>query len=411
MTAKARAFAAAVGCAFVASSHAALALEPGDTDFEAGHQVSVLFDGTVTRNLSYALFRTKPILARNEKTGSTWELRLGARAFYDFALTNTEVSIRDLALLRRTEHVTATFGFQEITWGETLGFPVADIVNPRDVRDPLFLDVDFVRLPVLAANVQYTGGPFRVQGIVTPIPRGPILPESGSPFLPAGPPLLPAPTFPVDHAFVYGEGGGRIGYLVGGWDLSALFYSHWNRTPVYQLVSTGVVGTPSAGFALRPIVDRVETGGLSLTKPMGDHLIVRADSVLNFNEPTQSPVLAAPNRVIESQTVAEGDLSFDDDWVFSVQYEYDRQGTLNRQWASGRIQKGFFDRRLEVSAFAFKGVDNGDAWVEPSVTWSFLEALSLQVRADFVWGTIGDAGLLGYFDGKNRAFAVVKAKL
>ena len=97
----------------------------------------------MSRNLSYATFHTKPIVSRDDKTGSTWELRLGARAFYDFETKISEVSIRDLAIVRRTDHVTATVGFQEIVWGETLGFPVADIVNPRDLRDPLFLDTDW----------------------------------------------------------------------------------------------------------------------------------------------------------------------------------------------------------------------------------------------------------------------------
>jgi hypothetical protein len=395
----------ALSLSFVARE--ARALEPGDTDVEVGQQVSILFDGTVTRNLSYALFRTKPVIARNDATGSTWELRLGARVFYDFAQSSSEVAIRSLALLRRTEHLTATVGFQEIVWGETLGFPVADLVNPRDLRDPLFLDVDFVRLPVLAANVQYTLGPFRAQAVFTPFPRTPLLPASGSPFLPHGPPLLALPSFPVEHAGKDAEGGGRLGYLVGGWDLAALFLTHWSRVPAYELVITNAAGAT----AIMPVLSRVDTFGLSLSKPFGEHVLVRADSVLNVNQLQQSPVLAPPALVVESQTVVEGDLTLDDDWAFSLQYEYDRQGNLDRHWASGRAQKGLFERRLDLSVFAYKGVNNGDAWIEPSVSWSFLEYFTAQVRADFVWGTIGDAGQLGYFDRKNRVFAILRARL
>ena len=397
-----------VGLALIGQSQNAGAIEPGETDFEAGQQVSILFDGRVTRNLTYVGFHTKPILARNDQTGSTWEMRLGARAFYDFETKTTEVAIRDLSLLRRTEHITATLGFQEIPWGETLGFPVADIVNPRDLRDPLFLDVDFVRLPVLAANVQYTGGPFRAQAILTPFPRAPLLPETGSPFLPSSTlPLLPPPNYSVDRAGQDAEGGGRLGYIAGGWDFSALFLSHWNRVPVYEVVPLGTTGS----FALQPVFDRVETAGLSLTKPIGDRFVLRADSVLNFDEPRQSTTLAPPDRVLESQTVAEGDLTLDNDWVFSLQYEYDRQGGLDRMWASGRVQKALFRQRLNLALFGFKGVGNGDAWLEPQVAWSFLDVFSLEARADLLWGTVGDAGLLGYFDGKNRAFAILRVKL
>ena len=44
------------------------------------------------------------------------------------------------------------------------------------------------------------------------------------------------------------------------------------------------------------------------------------------------------------------------------------------------------------------------------MTWSFLSYLSAQARADFVWGTVGDAGLLGYFNGKNRVLGILRAK-
>ena len=165
-------------------------MQLGDLSVEAGQQVSVLLHGTVTRNLSYASFLGSPVLARNDETGSTWELRLGARAFYDFALSDSEIAIRDLAILRRTEHFTATVGFQQIPWGETLAFPVADIVNPRDWRDPLFLDVDFVRLPVLAANVGLHDRPLPRSGHRDPLPARTAVPGERLTLSPCGAPAL-----------------------------------------------------------------------------------------------------------------------------------------------------------------------------------------------------------------------------
>ena len=405
MTRSAHLLLRAVLAAAFTAPRTARAIEPGDTSFEAGQQVSVLFDGQVSRNLSYATFRTKPVIWRSDKTGATLELRLGARGFYDFETKVSEVDIRDLAILLRTDHVTGTVGFQEIVWGETLGFPVADIVNPRDFRDPLFLDADWVRLPLAAVNLQYTGGPFRLQGIYTPIPRSPLFPDPGSPFLPDGIPILGAPPFPVERAGMDPEWGGRASVLVGGWDISAFFLSHWNRAPVFQLAAPA----PQPP-ALLPVSDRVHSPGLSLTKTIGDNLVVRLDSVLNIDEPQQSPVFAPPAIVLESQSVLEADVSIGADWLISAQYEYDRQGALDRHWASGRIEKTFFDRRLELDAFAFKGVNNGDAWVQPMVTWTFLDVLSLSVRADLVWGTPGDAGQLGFLNDKNRVFGILRAR-
>ena len=62
---------------------------------------------------------------------------------------------------------------------------------------------------------------------------------------------------------------------------------------------------------------------------------------------------------------------------------------------SGRAQKGLFDHRLDLAVFGWKGVNNGDSWIQPSVVWRFLEVLSAEVRADFVWGTRETRGCWG----------------
>jgi hypothetical protein len=154
----------------------------------------------------------------------------------------------------------------------------------------------------------------------------------------------------------------------------------------------------------------VSSPGLSLTKTVGDEVVVRFDSVLNIGEPQQSAVFAPPALVLESQNVIDADLT-SGDWLISLQYEYDRQGSLDRHWLTARVQKTFFDRRLELDGFMYRGLNNGDAWLQPMITWSFLDSLSISARADFVWGTPGDAGQLGYLNDKNRIFAILRARL
>ena len=129
--------------------------------------------------------------------------------------------------------------------------------------------------------------------------------------------------------------GGRAGVLVSGWDLSASFLAHWSRTPVFQLVT---LPTPAAPPVLEPVIHRVSSPGLSLTKTVGDEVVVRLDSVLNIGEPQQSAVFAPPALVLESQNVVDADLT-SGDWLISLQYEYDRQGSLDRHWLTARVQK------------------------------------------------------------------------
>ena len=89
-----------------------------------------------------------------------------------------EVEIRSLSLSLSQTLWKLQTGFQEIAWGETFGFQIVDLVNPRDYSDPLILDPSWSRLPVFTLNGQLFLDRLTLQGIFTPVPRNNKFPDA-----------------------------------------------------------------------------------------------------------------------------------------------------------------------------------------------------------------------------------------
>ena len=376
-------------------------------DFEVGHQSAMLTDGArFTRNHTYGYAHN---VTRIKSTGLSVEA--AARAWAD--PDGYEFDLRALAVRLKAGPFVAAVGVQEIAWGETFGQPIVDIVNPRDFRDPLMLDMDWLRLPVFCANLKLLFESFRLQVVATPYPRNNTVPDAKSPFTffpaqTAGFPVRPQKDFPLTNWGADGEYGGRVSFLFGfGLDVSAFYFWHWNRRPTYQVV----VGDDLAP-ALQPVQERIHSAGLSFSKAFGS-LVLRGDTAVHVNEPWQTSDPTQIKHITHVQAVIGLDYTTESQWMFGVQYHFEMRGTdqfLNS--ASARIALSFFDGHLEPEIFAFIGLtDDGDRWIEPKLTWHVTDGWAVSVLADFVWGSTDYLkGDLAPYRNKHRIFATLKYK-
>lgn len=337
----------------------------------------------------------------SDTASSRLSLRASARAWWDL---RSDAEVRALSIAYSGERVAATLGFQEIAWGETFGLPIADVVNPRDLRDPLFFEMDWMRKPVACANLQYLGDSLRLQAIVTPVPRVTDPPQRHSGFDPLPPALdgvrlLPQRSYPLGRAGRDAEYGGRAGYLFDfGLDASLFYYRHWSRTPVVEL------GFDGPEPVLVPIVERVESFGLTFSQAFEDW-VLRGDVVLRPREPWSGDALGPHRRIRRIQSVVGADVTTQDDWTLGGQVHYEQRATDNLFWLSARARKGLFDGRLEPQVFVYEGVGNTDLWLEPRVDWSVADAWTISARADFLWGDGSSrAGDLAPYSERHRVF-------
>ncbi len=401
-------------------------------DLESGYLVSVLFDrGHISRNGLYVTLKDRLQLHSNSETGSTWSAEAAVRGFAgewlrlpsasavadlpqgQWALRTSgreaELNIRALALEHNAANWNLRLGYQQVAWGETFGFFIADVVNPRDLRDPLFVEMDFIRVPVAAANLKAFWGNFRVQAVATPVPRTNIMPPRGSPFdfVPrelGSIPVVDAPRYSWNRLGRDAEGGGRISYLFfEKVDVAALYYYHWNRTPVYEF------GLADNAPALIEVQTRVQSVGTSFTYAL-DSVVFRGDALAHIGQPLQPQGMEPALRRTEYQAIVGMDYSSENEWVIGGQYHYDRFAGNQYHWVSGRIQKRLFNGKFEPEVFVFQGVGNDDCWIQPKFAWHVDAHITLNVRADLLWAsTDRSSGVLAPFRGKSRALAWIQA--
>jgi hypothetical protein len=385
----------------------ALAVD-GKVDVDLGHHAAVLDTGEITTNRVYGQVSAEATLDSDPDTGNTWDVAGAFRAVA--GKDEEEVSVRALHFTRTTSKSKLRIGFQEVTWGENLGFPIADLVNPRDLRDPLFLDTEWSRLPVFMGNYQLTLGILRLQLVATPVPRANLLPAAESSLSVLPRPLRGIPVdlprdFTIDRIPRDAELGGRAGALVAGIDLSAFYFWHWNRTPVFSAALT------PTGPRLALVEQRVQTMGLSFTKAF-ETIVLRGDGLFHIGDPHQGSNFGPAPGGPHFQAVVGGDYSSEDHWVVGAQYQFDGTNDWRLHWGVAHVAKGFFDGKLQPEVFVFRGIGNNDTWVQPMLTWRFLDSVSISARADFIWATqtIGQ-GILGSYDGLARTFVWTRIQL
>ena len=362
-------------------------------DLEVGYQSAYGFieDG-FTRNMPYMQ------LSQRYDMTPCQMLEMDVRLLGDAETERGRVDLRCFSYEYLGDVTQLKVGVQQIPWGETFGFFIADIINPRDYTDPLFNEIEWIRRGVFAINFQWLPDPFCLQLVVTPIPLNNILPRKGDPFYMVPKALITAPLLPQEDIHDV-EFGGRVGYLMdSGLDLAAFYYRHYSRDPILELRADG---------SLKPISEKIDTVGGSLSQAFDDW-VLRGDMVVHLETPFSWPQTGQVARLDLVRTIIGTDRSFDNDFCFGLQYHGDFWEEASLHGMSTQLSKGFCDGRHRLECFAYKGLNNRDLWIQPKYTFYLGSHLSVSVRADFVFGTTKRGnprdGLIGQFRNKDRIF-------
>ena len=358
----------------------------GNVEYQTGYQGSLMLkkafsDPSLSPSFAYFVLAVEtPLL--DSAAGQELSLNTGCRAFLG---QYNEIDMRELTLKYSAEHYSLQFGFQQVAWGETFGVFVADLVNPKDLRDLLLTDAEWVRRSVAAFNGQLFFGALRAQAVFTPIPGIDILPEPNSAFdvisgrfglIYERPERFALKRFGRDV-----EGGGRVSYLIAEkLDLAAIYYYHWNRNSVFAIQNR------TEGTILTPFRKRIQSFGLTWSYTL-DAWVLRGDTVMHLDEPTQSLGPVPPGSATHLLSVVGADYTTSHPWTFGFQLHYDRLGSSNTYWISGRALFSFFNDHLKPELFIFRGIGNEDMWIQPKLGYNFLDGLmTLSLRGDLVWG-------------------------
>jgi hypothetical protein len=308
----------------------------------------------------------EPGVSWKPSADSVFQLQLQGRGWYQAEERSGARSerwaleVRDSFLSFETDANRLRVGFQSLSWGETFGFFIADLPNPRDLSDPLLLEIGHIKKPVFMIQDQFFFDGGSVQAFFTPLARHTDFSVS-----------LPRREFArVGNDSEYGLKLNRLFDF--GMDASLFVLKHHERS-----------------FVLQP--RSIWSGGFTATQSFGQDWILRTDQVIS--DDWRSPD--------GWRGVVGLDWTTTENLMLSVQGQRD---PLN-SGASLRMMLRGFDGVLdgwELEAFWFQGIQRNESWVQPKLSYHSRGGFSVSARYDWIESGSLQRGLLSGLAREDR---------
>lgn len=288
-------------------------------------------------------------------------------------------------------------GWQTISWGQSFAVFSADLVNPKDLRDPLNTDPTWINIPVFMLNTEYFFEGGGIQFFLTPAPRNNkySLPGNESDFLASQGSTLQftrPDEFSKDLNSRDAEFGGRINYIFGGVELSFFALRHWNRNGIFLTQIEN--GVPK----LKPLRFQLDSYALGFNYDLNnwvEGLVARGDYVAHQYDQKPNKTGTALETASSYDLVTGLDWTSETGWALGAQvinhvnqYHDEGVGTV-------RATKKLFEDKLELSLMAFTGLNSKESWYQPRITWLPKSAIEISAMADIidadsadVWSTL-----------------------
>lgn len=372
--------------------------------------------GKVSDNLSYVLGTRLSYDAvfdltdnYNEDVENDQKKRMDLRdAYVDFGWGNAEFRV----------------GNQQIVWGEAVGLFFADIVNPKDLREYILPDLDQIRIPVPAINLEYYPGSLYVQFVFIPYPEFNEFGEKDSEFdfsesiyaqnadIVMNDPENPANS--LDNS----ELGLRVSMLVRGWDLSVFYlYDYYNFPVNYRYVSVNPIGSAHpVTITYQPEYERMHRFGHTFSKEYMD-AVFKGELIYNHEMFISSLNPADFDGILKTDTFK---------WLLGVDYTFFNSVETNFQlmqeiivdYQEHMAQKkyttsfsiwmktGFFEDKIEPELFFVSSLDQKDSLLRPKITCNYNDTLKIILGMDLFFGQVD--GTFGIFNDSDRFFVEIR---
>jgi hypothetical protein len=311
-------------------------------------------------------------------------------------------------------------GAQNIVWGDVVGFFVADVVSPRDLRQFLLPSFDIIRAPQWAVRAEYFKGDSHLELVWIPYPSYDNVGKPGSDFYPV---RLPSPTTPAQAApfldpqkpaqtLANSNYGIRGNTLVAGWDLALFYYKSYSRSPTFYTLPGPSAALP---VVVQPLYDRIWQVGGTLNKDLGQ-LVLHAEGVYTDGQSYASTDPAAPQGVLPRNTfdwVVGTDFTLPHDVKLNVQLFqrlYDHSAsTLVVQTGdfgvtaqlAGKITAAWEPQLLWIQTFG-----GGGALIRPRLNWYPAKNTAFGFGVDIFTGA--DSGVFGRYNNRDRVYGEVR---
>jgi hypothetical protein len=307
-------------------------------------------------------------------------------------------------------------GKQQIVWGQAVGVFFADIVNPKNLREYILPDLEEIRIPVWAADVEWYTGENTFEFVFIPFPKFNEIGVQGAEFDFRERYSMDGleqrtsseePGFGVDNV----EFGLRWSTLQNGLDASVFFYHGYDKFAVnYRTITY----SPDLVFVVSPEYEKMNTFGATFSyEILGG--VAKGELIYNSGKYFSVSDLNDTDGVIKKDKV-EYLLGFDhtfyDTIDTNIQFMHsmvlNHQETIleedHRLYLSFWAQTSLLDARLELEMFVMGNLKYSDFMFRPKLTWKAADCLRLILGADIFAGE--EKGDFGYFKDNDRIYLI-----
>ncbi|MCD4650686.1 MAG: hypothetical protein K8S56_02735 [Candidatus Cloacimonetes bacterium] len=366
------------------------------TDQEAEYAV---FQNTFDWRLDYrrgnSAFLVNPVFNYN---GLDDELEVSLRqAYFDIVFDNFDLRL----------------GKQQIIWGKADGVFITDVISPRNLSEFILPDFEEIRIAINAAKLNYYLGNSTFEAVWIPSFQATILPASNSIWAPA------SPDFPMPVSFDYSkaevenklsnsEVAFKYSYMGSSIDLEVIAAYMWDDNPamyIYpQLDNT---------LKLMPEHHRLPLTGASFSKIIGG-AVVRSEGAFYFDKRFASENLLYNG--ISKKNYAHYLIGYDHNWFdvnvsfqFIQEYILDYDEEIRNDEFTNTISclatKTFLRETLELSFFAYFGLNKQDMLLRPKLSYDISDGFNILLGTDIF---VGDEGNFGQYSKNDMVFMKVR---
>ena len=329
-------------------------------------------------------------------------------AYVDFSWGNAEFRI----------------GNQQIVWGQAVGLFFADIVNPKDLREYILPDLDQIRIPVPAINLEYYPGSLYLQFIFIPYPEFNEFGKKGSEFdfsesiyAQNADVIMNEPEKPA-NSFDNSELGFRVSKLLRGWDLSVFYlYDYYNFPVNYRYISLNPIGSVHpVTITYQPEYKRMHRFGHTFSKEYMD-AVFKGELIYNYKMYISSLNPSDFDGILKTDTfkcLLGIDYTFfnslETNFQFMQEFIMDYQTDMApKQYTTSFsiwMKTGFFEDKIEPELFFVSSLNYRDSLCRMKITCNYNNSLKFILGMDLFFGQVD--GNFGIFDDNDRFFVEIR---
>jgi hypothetical protein len=236
-------------------------------------------------------------------------------------------------------------GWQAVTWGETLGPSVIDVINPRDLRDPSYWLRGNQKLAVPLVLVGWSEDSKIIDVWANPYAPRSLLPDEFQ-------------DVSIENKDKTGlaEFGARIGSVERGWDMKYYIMRHRSRTPAINLSFENLAPKMEARFPMQTSL------GFTVSQAW-DNVVFRGEAMHAESDDWPDGNLMDFAR---DQVVAGLDGTWGDHFFWGTELRYSRQDSLLEQdrnvaWIIAQGRWSLWQDRVRPLVYMMQRIQEHDA--------------------------------------------------